>query len=119
MVVVALVSVAVGASPALAKSPSEYLTADQILVNHYVEIESGKLGGLTLPGGAEKFITLSESSLRTLPERGPDGTIFEGAADTLCTDAQGGLAGPSAHCTITVAVAPHDSNSKGQKTKNL
>ncbi len=117
-VVVALIAVAVCAPSALAKSPSEYLAADQILLNHYAEIESGKLG-LTLPGGVEKFITLSESPQHTLPERGPDGTVFPGAADTTCTDAQGNEVGPAVHCTITVSVSPHVSNSKGEPTKNL
>jgi hypothetical protein len=114
----AMVSVAVFAPPALAR-PSPYLAGDQILVNHYVAIESEKLGGLTLPGGASQFVTVRESSLHTLPERGPDGTIFPGAADTSCSDAQGREVGPATHCTITVSVSPHVSNGRGEPTKNL
>jgi hypothetical protein len=104
--------------PALA-SASPYLKGDQILVNHYAQIESSKLGGVTLPGGVARFITVQESPLHTLPEQGPDGTVFPGAADTDCVDAHGGQVGPAAHCTITVSVSPHVSNSRGEPTKNL
>lgn len=117
-VLVALASAGSFAPSALA-GPSPYLKGDQILVNHYAEIESEKLGGLTLPGGVSQFITVRESSQRTLPEQGPDGTVFPGAADTSCTDSNGAQVGPSSHCTITIATAPHDSNSRGERTKDL
>ncbi|HEV3046809.1 MAG TPA: hypothetical protein VGY13_05550 [Solirubrobacteraceae bacterium] len=106
------------AQPALAKT-STYLAGDQIRVNHYAQIESAKLGGLSLPGGVASFITLRESSLHTLPEVGPDGTVFPGAADTECLDAHGEQVGPAVHCTILVAVSPHVSNARDEPTKNL
>jgi hypothetical protein len=105
--------------PARALAVSKYLQADQIRVNHYAQIESAKLGGLELPGGAANFIVLKESPLHSLPERGPGDTVIQGAADTSCTDAQGAEVGPAAHCTITVSISPHKENSSGEPTKNL
>ncbi len=67
----AFAALAVFASPALAK-PS-YLSGDRSLANRYAAIEGAKLG-VSLPGGAGKFIEITESPLHRLLKQETDGT---------------------------------------------
>lgn len=101
----ALAALAVLAPPALAK-PS-YLAGDRSLANHYAAIEGAKLG-VSLPGGAGKFIKVTESPLHMLLEPGPDGTTEEADADTDCRDASDGISGVATSCVITVSRGAHE-----------
>ena len=110
---VALAALAVLAPPALAK-PS-YLAGDRSTVNHYASIEGAKLG-VSLPGGAGKFIKITESPLHRLAEPGPDGTTEEAEADTDCRDASGASAGVAASCVITISRGAHEEGEEERRS---
>jgi hypothetical protein len=112
-VFLALATLAVLAPPALAKS--SYLAGDRSLANHYAAIEGAKLG-VALPGGAGKFIKITESPLHRLAEPGPDGTTEEAEADTDCRDASGATAGAAASCVITISRGAHEEGEEERRS---
>ena len=95
-----LALVALGASPALAKT-SPYLEEDRKLVDVYAAVEGAKLG-VVLPGGPEKLITVKESSQSVI--KTPTGPAV---GETDCVDKNGDKEGPAVACVIEIAVLPH------------
>jgi hypothetical protein len=84
------------------------LSSDRALVAHYVAVEGAKLG-VSLPGGAAKFITVTESPKQALDEKlASDGTVLAADAETDCRDAGGGITGVAASCEITIAKDAHE-----------
>jgi hypothetical protein len=80
---IASAAIALAATPALAKPP-----ADRVLVNEYAGIEGAHLG-LTLPGGPEHFITVTDSPkfVQTVHEYGK--TFPAGAVTNLTYNSSG------------------------------
>ncbi len=93
------------AAPALAKG--SYLAGDRSLASYYAGVEGAKLG-LSLPGGAAKFITITESPERHLTLTLPDGTVGDADGDTDCRDADAEQVGVVASCEITIARGTHE-----------
>jgi hypothetical protein len=91
--------------PALAKT--SLLSGDRNLANQYAAIEGAKLG-VSFPGGAEKFIRITESPAKTLVEKLPDGTVQEADAETDCRDANGQQTGIATSCEITFSRGAHE-----------
>ncbi len=103
--VTACAALGVFAAPALAKG--SYLAGDRSLASYYAGVEGAKLG-LSLPGGAAKFITITESPDRHLTLTLPDGTVGDADGDTDCRDATGDFVGAAAHCEIVIARGTHE-----------
>ena len=85
-----------------------HLSSDRALVAHYVAVEGAKLG-VSLPGGAAKFIKVTESPKQALDEKlESDGAVLTADAETDCRDAGGGVTGVVASCEITIAKGAHE-----------
>jgi hypothetical protein len=88
---------------------------DRSVANHYAAIEGAKLG-VSLPGGAGKFIQITESPLHRLLVALPDGTTEEAEAETDCRDAQGATAGAAASCVITISRGAHEEGEEERRS---
>jgi hypothetical protein len=82
-------------------SGKSYLAEDESLAAHYAAVEGGLLG-VALPGGAENFIHVVQSSKSLLPS-----PVGPADGETDCYDAAGDLAGPAVGCKVVIAKLPH------------
>jgi hypothetical protein len=96
-VLIVLVSVALCASPVLAKSPPK-LPSDRDLVDEYAAVEGAELGEV-LPGGPEAFITVINSPKYNLIVHAY-GKTYPAAANTEC--GYDSSEDEPVHCRITV-----------------
>ncbi|HYM46546.1 MAG TPA: hypothetical protein VES65_10380 [Solirubrobacteraceae bacterium] len=97
-VLVALAVVALCASPALAKAPS-----DRTLVDVYAALEGAHVGEV-LPGGPEHFITVTDSPKHSEIEH-VYGKTYHSAAHTTCAWDSSGV--EAIGCEITIFGAAH------------